>query len=294
MAKTQERVTKLASYPLRLPRSLKAAAERLAREEGTSLNQFVAMAVAEKVAALETAAFFERHRSRADMRIFMRILNRPGGEPPRPGDAVGDEDTEEGGGRRRRRMKSHPHAGFPFGDRKAIEEWAERYWDEETAANNALEREIPDIVKKARQRGYLTREEFLHLARWKSPRRLDLAKKNSEETVRSVTRRALAERDREEALRILEKLDGVALPTATAILHWFRKDAPIVDVRICKALGLPEKEAESKRYSYPYYAGLAARIIDEARRVGVDLRTLDRALWAWDKVRSGRRRSGCR
>ena len=39
------------TYPLRLPKSLKEAAAQIAREDGTSINQFVATAVAEKVSA---------------------------------------------------------------------------------------------------------------------------------------------------------------------------------------------------------------------------------------------------
>jgi hypothetical protein len=74
------------TYPLRLPRSLKAAVERLSRQEGTSMNQFVAMAVAEKVSALETARFFQDRRARADFKAFERILKRRRGEPPREGD----------------------------------------------------------------------------------------------------------------------------------------------------------------------------------------------------------------
>jgi hypothetical protein len=46
------------TYPLRLPESLKRAVARLSREDRTSINQFVATAVAEKVSALETARFF--------------------------------------------------------------------------------------------------------------------------------------------------------------------------------------------------------------------------------------------
>lgn len=284
MAKAQE-VKNVASYPLRLPRSLKAAAERLAREEGTSLNQFVAMAVAEKVSALETAAFFEKRRARADMRAFMRILNREGGVPPRPGDEIPPAFGTEG-----RDAKPGMAGRFPFGDPKAIEKWAERYWDEETDKNNELERQIPDIVKGAKSRGHLTRKEFLHLVRWKSARRLDRAEMNSEATIKSVTREALAEPDRERALRILDWLFGVGLPVATAILHWFRDDTPIVDVRVCKALGLSEQQAETKRYSYRFYRELADTLVAEARRAGVDLRTLDRALWAWDRAGSGKRR----
>jgi hypothetical protein len=40
------------TYPLRLPASIKNEAERLAAAEGTSLNQFVATAVAEPAVGL--------------------------------------------------------------------------------------------------------------------------------------------------------------------------------------------------------------------------------------------------
>jgi len=74
------------TYPLRLPRSLKDAVARISREDGTSINQFVAMAVAEKVSALQTARFFEDWKARADFKAFDRILKRRGGRPPREGD----------------------------------------------------------------------------------------------------------------------------------------------------------------------------------------------------------------
>jgi hypothetical protein len=76
------------TYPLRLPRSLKKAVERLSAQDGTSINQFVAMAVAEKVSALETATFFEDRKARADFKAFDRIMRRRGGEPPREGDEI--------------------------------------------------------------------------------------------------------------------------------------------------------------------------------------------------------------
>ncbi|UYN96682.1 MAG: hypothetical protein KIT25_07055 [Enhydrobacter sp.] len=60
--------------------------EKLAKAEGISVNQFVATAVAEKLAAMNTAAFFAERRGRADFAAFKRIMKRKGGEPPRPGD----------------------------------------------------------------------------------------------------------------------------------------------------------------------------------------------------------------
>lgn len=76
------------TYPLRLPRSVKAEVERLAKAEGISVNQFVATAVAEKLAAMNTAAFFAERRKRADFAAFDRLMQRRGGEPPGPDDTL--------------------------------------------------------------------------------------------------------------------------------------------------------------------------------------------------------------
>lgn len=75
-------------YALRLPRSLKAKVEQLADQDGTSVNQFITMAVAEKIAAMETAQFFAERKTRADFDTFNRIMNRSGGEPPRLDDQL--------------------------------------------------------------------------------------------------------------------------------------------------------------------------------------------------------------
>jgi len=76
------------TYPLRLPQSLKDTVEQLSREDGTSINQFVTTAVAEKVSALRTARFFADRKARADFNAFDRILRRRRGKPPREGDEM--------------------------------------------------------------------------------------------------------------------------------------------------------------------------------------------------------------
>jgi hypothetical protein len=81
-------MSETSTYPLRLPRSVKAAVERLAKEEGISMNQFVATAVAEKLAVMNAAAFFAERRGRADLAALRRMLRRKGGEAPRKGDKI--------------------------------------------------------------------------------------------------------------------------------------------------------------------------------------------------------------
>ena len=76
----------LSTYPLRLPRSIRAGVEAMARADGISINQFVSIAVAEKLAVMKTHAYFAERAERADLQAFDVLMDRAGGEPPRPGD----------------------------------------------------------------------------------------------------------------------------------------------------------------------------------------------------------------
>lgn len=77
------------TYPLRLPKSLKDEVARVAKRDGTSINQFIAIAVAEKVSALKTEQFFVKRAKKADLDAFKSILFRQGGEAPRTDDELG-------------------------------------------------------------------------------------------------------------------------------------------------------------------------------------------------------------
>ena len=79
---------KTSTYPLRLPVSLKSAVVEISKEDGTSINQFVATAVTEKISAMKTAEFFTSHRAKADIKAARRILRRKGGQPPEPEDRL--------------------------------------------------------------------------------------------------------------------------------------------------------------------------------------------------------------
>jgi hypothetical protein len=63
-----------ATYPLKLPLSIKKAAQRLAKEDGVSLNQWIAAAVAEKVGVVETADFFRKQAGKATGEGLMKFL----------------------------------------------------------------------------------------------------------------------------------------------------------------------------------------------------------------------------
>lgn len=78
-----------ATYPLKLPLSIKRAAQRLAKEDGVSLNQWIAVAVAEKVGVVETAAeFFKKRAGEASGKRLTRFLRNAPKVTPAPDDTI--------------------------------------------------------------------------------------------------------------------------------------------------------------------------------------------------------------
>ena len=78
----------MSQYALRIPDSLAGYAKELAREDNVSLNQFIVVALAEKVSALKTAAFFQERAARADHNKALGILDSVKKSPSIQGDEL--------------------------------------------------------------------------------------------------------------------------------------------------------------------------------------------------------------
>jgi len=78
----------MANYALRVPDSLMAYARQVAEEEHVSMNQFFVTAIAEKVSALKTEAWFRERHARGDLQAFDSWLQASPSAPPLPGDEV--------------------------------------------------------------------------------------------------------------------------------------------------------------------------------------------------------------
>jgi hypothetical protein len=73
---------------LRLPESLHRKAREVAEREGVSINQLVATALAEKLAALMTVEYLQQRASRGDRKTFERVLRKVKARRPAPGDEL--------------------------------------------------------------------------------------------------------------------------------------------------------------------------------------------------------------
>lgn len=158
-----------------------------------------------------------------------------------------------------------------------IPEWAARYdYPNEPAL-------IAGPVTAAKLRRYLLFEEFLQIADWKSKRPTKRYRQNEPILVQEITGIALAERTSPKlAIEVLTILSGVSWPLASVILHFCHAHPhPILDFRALWSLSCPVPSA----YTYPLWADYVQFTRSLSARTGHDMRTLDRALWQYSKVK---------
>lgn len=167
---------------------------------------------------------------------------------------------------------------------KEIGTWAAKY---AYPAGDDLPARIGDAAREA---GFLTRDQFIQLAGWKSHRPARHHVRNSADAVTCATRAALLARGDLDPIRALTKLEGVRIPTASALLHFCHTERyPLIDFRVLEALGVPRRSNISLDL-WTQYARTCRELADTHN---VTLRDLDRAMWAWSDTRSPRR-SRCR
>ena len=78
----------MSTISLRLPNSLHKQVRELAKQENVSINQFITLALAEKVSALATEDYLEERAARGQRDKFEQALSRVADVEPLPQDAL--------------------------------------------------------------------------------------------------------------------------------------------------------------------------------------------------------------
>lgn len=142
---------------------------------------------------------------------------------------------------------------------------------------------LHDVGRAVTARGYFTRQEFIEVCAWKTARSRPKVARNTDATVVAATGLALATEDEAARMAALLALDGVGVPTASTLLYCALPDRyPILDVRALQSLGVKPRS----RYPLSFWLGYLEACRTLARRAGVSLRTLDKALSQHSKERS--------
>ena len=154
-----------------------------------------------------------------------------------------------------------------------ITRWATSFTDPHAAV-------VDRLSPAARARGVLTRNEFLALCRWKTPRTQPRCATNTAARIREATQVALATDDERAKMYVLRTLDGVGWPTASVILHFCdTRPYPVLDYRALWSLGYAKPPAYTFEFWWAYTDFTRAL----ATSTGYDMRTVDRALWQYSK-----------
>lgn len=158
--------------------------------------------------------------------------------------------------------------------RDQILEYASRYvYDEDDI--------LGERMQAATQQGYMTRDDLVAVAKWKwrGGRTRQLCQENTEPEVEEISAVSFAAKSERLRIGALLALRGVQWPMASVILHFaFPDDYPILDVRAMSTVG------GSTLYTFEKWQEYVEVCRATARANGVSMRTLDKALWAFDKA----------
>lgn len=78
----------MSTLSIRLPDSLHKKVRELAKQEGISINQFIATATAEKLAALMTVEYLEERAQRGSRKEYQKVLRKVKKRPAVAGDEL--------------------------------------------------------------------------------------------------------------------------------------------------------------------------------------------------------------
>lgn len=148
------------------------------------------------------------------------------------------------------------------------------------------------VSRAWKERGWLTRDEFVEAVEWKSSRARERAGRNPSIVVERVTgliSELEGEMPQEELDRfraeLLTSLDGVGVPVASALLAMYQPERyGVMDRRAWKTLFGRDKAPFTARD----YVRYLRRIRELGAEVGLTPREVDKALWQYDSEhRSG-------
>jgi hypothetical protein len=140
---------------------------------------------------------------------------------------------------------------------------------------------VSSCMMKAAQRGHMTRNDLLVVAKWKwrGGRTRQLCERNTDAEVQEISEISFAANSERLKIGALLALNGVQWPMASVILHFAFPDRyPILDVRVMRSA------SGSTIYNFERWQRYVGLCRAHAERCGVTLRTLDKALWARDKA----------
>jgi len=150
---------------------------------------------------------------------------------------------------------------------------------EEHAETLKLMRKLKDVKK----RGYFTKDEFLKMGMWKSPRPKQRYLKNSEEDIISISKKVLATKSEKRRIELLTSLHGVSIPTASAILTLIDpENYGVIDIRVWQVLylyGSVKDKPDGTNFDFNNWYNYLRKLRYYAKKFKVSARDIERTIF---------------
>ena len=168
---------------------------------------------------------------------------------------------------------------FPKSEIRSL---ASRYEAELGERDRGLTNSITqEVFPSYRSKRYLTKEEFLTVCEWKTPRSKPRCKSNDEAFIKEISALVLTTKSEHLRIQIWTLLSGVQWATASVFLHFgFSNKYPIMDYRALWSLttDVPRK------YTFEFWQKYTFFCQNLARQADVTMRVLDQALWKYSEI----------
>ena len=168
--------------------------------------------------------------------------------------------------------------------KRLIEEWEKNY-DITENDENEYQKIIKMVSNDINENESIKKDTFEKILRWKSPRLTGIVRLDKYETeYKPKIEKCIQDEDSHAKLDRLLLLHGIAVPTATTILHFiYPNDFPIMDIRTAKTL-VHFNKLKAEYRSKENYWNFCRALIDIKNTTRKQLRTIDRALFSYHKM----------
>ena len=146
-----------------------------------------------------------------------------------------------------------------------------------------IENTLLEYGKKAKNRGYYNRIEFIRISLWKSTRQKKRYKSNSEKNINKITKETFLLKDEMARMRKLCTLKGVGIPVASALLtfHSITRYA-IIDIRCVQELQA-QKLIKWKHITPNHWVDYIELLRCLSRKMNLTPRNVEKGIFAYHR-----------
>ncbi len=142
---------------------------------------------------------------------------------------------------------------------------------------------IFEKMKDSKRKGYLTKAEFYEICMWKSSRPKKYYLMNSEKQIKKTSTAVILTNFEKRKIDLLDKLKGVSIPTASAILTLIDpQNYGIIDIRVWQILylyGSVRVRPTGLNFSFENWFDYLSKLRHYAKKFNVSPRSIEQILF---------------